>query len=108
MSSPVPLKSPQEVNDLLDDKDFELVDVRSQEEFSGELGHVPGSHLKTLGDELDVFLEEADKNKKIVFICRSGRRSEVATLQALERGFKSVYNMDGGMLMWNELNLRRS
>ncbi len=81
MYSPVPLKSPQEVNDLLDNKEFDFVDVRSQEEFSGELGHVPGSHLKTLGDELEVYLEEADRDKKIIFICRSGRR-DTASVRA--------------------------
>lgn len=83
-------------------KDFELIDVRGPDEFIGELGHIKGARLMTLGKDLDEYLQREDKHKKILFICRSGARSGKATEQALSLGFSRVYNMEGGMLLWNE------
>lgn len=85
--------------------EFELIDVRRPDEFVGELGHIDGARLVTLGPDLVQHLEKEDKNKKIVFICRSGGRSGQATLHSQSLGFKTVYNMTGGMLLWNELKL---
>lgn len=78
-----------------------MIDVRRSEEFNNELGHIPGSKLVTLGPDLEEYLNQTDPNEKIVFICRSGGRSASATLIALERGFKYVANLQGGMLCWN-------
>lgn len=82
-----------------------LIDVRGPDEFHGELGHIAGSQMKVLGDELLKFLQETDKTAEIVFVCRSGARSGRATLAAKEMGYKFVANMAGGMLRWNELKL---
>ncbi len=91
-----------QVNDPGDLKEYLLVDVRTSEEFTGELGHIKGSQLATLGPDLDAFLKNQDKSKTVLFICRSGARSGRATEQALNLGFKEVYNMEGGMMSWNE------
>lgn len=82
-----------------------MIDVRRPEEFTGELSHIPGARLITLGPQLDEFLAAHDKNEEIVFVCRSGARSGQATRQAQALGFKTVVNLRGGMLLWNELNL---
>lgn len=79
-----------------------LVDVRRPEEFEGELSHIPGAKLITLGPELDNFLHQHDKSDEIVFICRSGARSGRATLQSRALGFFKSLNLHGGMLLWNE------
>lgn len=82
----------------------ELIDVRQPDEFTGELGHIPGAKLITLdvlGDQLD----KLPKNKTIVFVCRSGGRSARAAAMALSEGFTGIYNLKGGMLLWNELHL---
>lgn len=82
-----------------------LIDVRSQEEFTGELGHVPGSKwivLDILNDQLD----QLATNKPIVFICRSGMRSAKASQIAKDNGFEVTYNMAGGMLAWNSKKLK--
>ena len=81
-----------------------LVDVRQSEEFTGELGHIPGARLLVL-DTLAQHLSELPKNKTVVFVCRSGGRSARATALALSEGFTDVYNLKGGMLLWNELHL---
>lgn len=93
---------PQEV--LKNTANLALIDVRRPDEFTGELGHVPGSQLLTL-DQLPGALGTLPKDKVIVFICRSGGRSAQATAFALENGFTDVYNMKGGMLLWNEYGL---
>jgi len=84
--------------------EYTLIDVRRTDEFNAELGHISGAKLATLGEELNSYLSQADKNKKILFICRSGMRSANATLAAQALGFKEVYNMQGGMMGWNNNN----
>lgn len=84
---------------------FEIIDVRRPEEFNGELGHIEGAKLVTLGPDLFSFLRSAERTKKFVFVCRSGNRSGQATLLSQELGISDSANMLGGMLLWNELNL---
>jgi hydroxyacylglutathione hydrolase len=81
-----------------------LIDVRQAEEFSGDLGHIPGSKLVTL-DTLPEEMHQVPKDKTVVFVCRSGGRSARAAAYALEQGYEQVYNLKGGMILWNELHL---
>lgn len=82
---------------------YRLIDVRTPEEFTGELGHIPGSELQPLSPDFMQFLKTLDPNEKIVFVCRSGARSGQTTLWSEELGFTDTYNMVGGMIKWNEL-----
>jgi hydroxyacylglutathione hydrolase len=91
------------------EKDVEgyiLIDVRQPDEYVGELGHIDGATLCTLGPSLQEYLSTADQNKPHLFICRSGVRSANATALALQMGFKKVVNMEGGMIHWNETGLK--
>jgi rhodanese-related sulfurtransferase len=81
-----------------------FVDVRTPEEFVGELGHIDGARLFTL-PTLPDHIDSLPKTASIVFVCRSGARSARATAFALQSGFEHVFNMKGGMLRWNELSL---
>lgn len=92
--------TPEEVRQLKDQ--LHLIDVRTLNEFNGELKHIPGAQLITL-DSLNKMLSELPKSEPIVFVCRSGQRSMKATLLALQNGFDLVYNLSGGMIKWNEL-----
>lgn len=83
-----------------------LIDVRRPEEFVGEYGHIPGSQLCTLGDDLESFLISTDKEKEIVFICRSGGRSAQAVRASQNAGFKYAINLAGGMIRWNDLKFK--
>jgi glyoxylase-like metal-dependent hydrolase (beta-lactamase superfamily II)/rhodanese-related sulfurtransferase len=78
-----------------------LLDVRQPEEFTGELGHVPGAQLIPLG-ELPSRLGEIAlrKHETVVTICRSGARSARAAALLREAGFTEVVNMAGGTLAW--------
>ena len=77
------------------------IDVRRPDEFTGELGHIDGAQLFTLETDLDGALQTLPKDKTYIFVCRSGGRSGRATELAMASGFKSVFNMEGGMLAWN-------
>ena len=94
--------APQEV--LENASQLTLIDVRETSEYVGELGHVKGTQLVVLST-LPQQINTLPQNKPIIFICRSGGRSAQATAFAKSNGFKDVYNMKGGMLLWNQLLL---
>jgi rhodanese-related sulfurtransferase len=85
-------------------QDILLLDVRTEAEFNGPLGHIenalliPVQELPNRIGELEKF-----KDRTIIVYCRSGRRSEQASQILLEHGFKNVQNMTGGINSWNEL-----
>ena len=95
--------APQDLIEHL--SEYKIIDVRKPEEFTGELGHIHGAKLFTLGPDLVNFLEKEDKKSSVVFVCRSGGRSGQATLYSQQMGFENTYNMQGGMIYWNELKL---
>ncbi len=80
-----------------------LIDVRSEEEFNGTLGHIEGSKLIPL-DKLSENIPtlEQYKNENIIVVCRSGVRSTTAAALLTGMGFEKVSNLRGGMLAWNE------
>ena len=86
-----------ELKKLFDSKaDFQLIDVREPHELEiCELGGllIP---MATILDNLD----KISKDKQVVILCRSGRRS-AAVVDALERnGYTNAYNLKGGILDW--------
>ncbi|MCK5667790.1 MAG: MBL fold metallo-hydrolase, partial [Gammaproteobacteria bacterium] len=80
-----------------------LIDVRSEEEFNGTLGHIESSMLIPL-DKLSekIPMLEQYKNENIIAVCRSGVRSTTAAALLTGMGFEKVSNLRGGMLAWNE------
>jgi len=84
--------------------DFSIIDVRSQDEFNGELGHIDGAQLICLKDKFEQQLKPLDKNRSYLFVCRSGGRSSRAARIALGLGFKNIFNMQGGMLEYCKVN----
>lgn len=81
-----------------------LIDVREPHEYAE--GHAPGSLHIPLG-QLKSRLNEfrAFENKPVVLICRSGNRSGQAAGLLAQEGFKSVHNVQGGMLAWEKAGL---
>lgn len=83
-----------------------LLDVREEDEFRGELGHIAASILIPLrrlperAGELEKF-----KGREIVAICRAGVRSTTAAAILTGLGFEHVCNLRGGMLDWVEAKL---
>lgn len=81
-----------------------LVDVREQDEYRGELGHVAGSVLVPLSTLLSA-ANSWEKQRPLVLICRSGGRSGKAALQLAAAGFKRVASLQGGLMGWHAKQL---
>lgn len=95
---------PKEAHSRLKEFDF-LIDVRRPEEYDDELGHIPGTKLITLQTDFAQAVKTLPKDKKYLFICRSGGRSTKAAQQALLNQITNVSNLDGGMLAWRKAGL---
>jgi rhodanese-related sulfurtransferase len=88
--------SPQQASELLRDGEAQLVDVR--EPYEHEAGRIAGS----LHIELQQLAEQAaslDRERPILFYCRSGSRSALAADAFTMSGF-DARNLDGGLEAW--------
>lgn len=74
-----------------------LIDVREADEVAE--GMIPGAVHIPLG-EVAERVNELDKSKAYILICRSGGRSGNATEFLEEQGYDAT-NMVGGMLDWD-------
>lgn len=74
----------------------QVIDVREVDEWNA--GHIKQAKLIPLGF-LPYRMDELDKSKPVVMVCRSGARSHRATQFLSSQGFDAA-NMVGGMLAW--------
>jgi rhodanese-related sulfurtransferase len=91
----------QEVSALLAGGGIQLIDVRTQEEH--DAGRIAGDRLVELG-RLASEVETIDRSRPVVFYCRSGSRSAMATQAFAQAGF-DAHNMVGGLLDWDAAGL---
>jgi rhodanese-related sulfurtransferase len=77
-------------------EDFQLIDVR--EDFEYETSNI-GGQLIPLGGIL-IEADKVDKDKQVVVMCRSGKRSAAAIMQLEQLGYTNLYNLQGGILAW--------
>lgn len=80
-------------------EDHVFIDVRQPEEWAD--GTIPGVTRIMLSD-LPQHLDQLDKNKTYIMICRSGARSGRACEAMTQAGFSHAINFSGGMLSWYE------
>lgn len=52
------------------------------------------------GQNFELNLDQLDKNKPTFLYCASGGRSGSASKIMVEKGFKQVYNLNGGINAW--------
>jgi rhodanese-related sulfurtransferase len=82
--------------------DIVILDVRTPQEYNGELGHlersilIPVQQLERRVNELDQY-----RDREIVVICRTDNRSRAAASILREYGFEHVAFVRGGMVGWN-------
>ena len=87
----------QELKEKLDKgEDFQLIDVR--EEFEYETSNL-GGQLIPLGGIL-IEADKVSKDKPVVVMCRSGKRSAAAIMQLQQLGYSNLTNLQGGILAW--------
>lgn len=92
----------EEFNRLLDDPDTILVDMRNH--YESEIGHFQNAitpDVDTFRDSLDIIerdLAEHKEDKKLVMYCTGGIRCEKASAYYKHKGFKQVYQLEGGII----------
>jgi rhodanese-related sulfurtransferase len=93
--------TPEQVAERHRRGDIQLIDVR--ELYEHEAGYISGDrHVEF--SRLSERAESIDKEKTVVFYCRSGGRSAVAT-QAFRASGYDARNMAGGLLAWDRSGL---
>lgn len=81
-----------------------VVDVREVPERTDALGHIEGSENVPLATVLDA-AKGWSTDETLLLVCRSGGRSGRATKALVDAGFANAFNMQGGMIAWNERGL---
>jgi rhodanese-related sulfurtransferase len=93
--------TPQQVAALLARGELQLIDVRQPHEHAA--GRIAGGRLVELA-EVPAQADTFDREQPLVFYCRSGARSAMATEAFRNAGF-DAHNMAGGLLEWHAAGL---
>ncbi|QLG45317.1 oxygen-dependent tRNA uridine(34) hydroxylase TrhO [Costertonia aggregata] len=103
----------QKFNELIEHPDTVLVDMRNH--YESEIGHFKNAitpDVDTFRDSLDIIendLADHKEDKKLVMYCTGGIRCEKASAYYKHKGFKQVYQLEGGIIEYtrqvNDKNL---
>jgi rhodanese-related sulfurtransferase len=93
--------TPSQVSELHDRGEIELIDVRQVEE--RDVGRIAGDRHIELA-ELPSAAESVARDRPVVFYCRSGQRSALAT-EAFRTAGYDAHNMAGGLIDWHAAGL---
>ena len=107
----VPFVDPGEVKRMLDAGEAEVVlDVRTEDQFNGKLGHIPGAvclpfvlmpeRLKGLESQMSQF-----KDEPVFVTCNTENVASHAARKLRKAGFAKVAVVRGGMRGWNRKGL---
>lgn len=92
----------QDFNDIIADPNTVLVDMRNH--YESEIGHFKGAvtpDVDTFRDSLDIIeedLKDHKEDKNLVMYCTGGIRCEKASAYYKHKGFKKVYQLEGGII----------
>ena len=92
----------EKFNVLIEDPDTVLVDMRNH--YESEIGHFKNAltpDVDTFRDSLDIIekdLADHKEDKKLVMYCTGGIRCEKASAYYKHKGFKNVYQLEGGII----------
>ena len=92
----------QKFNDLIDDENTILVDMRNH--YESEIGHFKNAitpDVDTFRESLPIIeddLKEHKEDKNLVMYCTGGIRCEKASAYFRHKGFKNVYQLEGGII----------
>ena len=91
-----------EFNNILSEKETSCIDMRNH--YESEIGHFVGAitpnvdSFKESIKFIDKKFENENKKKKILLYCTGGIRCEKASAYLKFKGFKNVYQLDGGII----------
>ncbi|MDD3753563.1 MAG: rhodanese-like domain-containing protein [Methanobacterium sp.] len=92
------------VQDNQDNSNFVILDVRTPGEY--EESHIEGSVLINYqSPDFKDEIQKLDKDKTYLVYCRSGMRGAACIDVMMEAGFKKIYNIDGGIMGWENSGL---
>jgi len=78
----------------------QIIDVRTPPEFKA--GHIDNAiNIDWFGDDFEANVQKLDKTKPVFVYCKTNNRSPIAAQKLEELGFKTIYNMQGGLLKWD-------
>ncbi|UZO82034.1 rhodanese-related sulfurtransferase [Aquimarina sp. ERC-38] len=92
----------EKFNALIEDPDTILVDMRNH--YESEIGHFKNAitpDVDTFRDSLDIIeedLKDHKEDKKLVMYCTGGIRCEKASAYYKHKGFKNVFQLEGGII----------
>ena len=92
----------EQFNELIEDPDTVLVDMRNH--YESEIGHFKNAitpDVDTFRESLDLIeedLREHKEDKKLVMYCTGGIRCEKASAYYKHKGFKNVFQLEGGII----------
>jgi rhodanese-related sulfurtransferase len=97
--------SPKEASVMASEQKAVIVDVREDSEWNEQ--HIPGAIHIPLA-QLTEHLSELKqyKDSPVITQCRAGGRSAKAVDVLKLAGFSKVYNMDGGIIAWDNAGLK--
>ncbi len=90
--------NPKEWNELIKDKDTHIIDTRKPFE------HKVGTFKKSVNPNVNNFrdfpkyLNKLKKNKPVAMFCTGGIRCEKTSVYLKKKGFKNIYQLNGGIL----------
>lgn len=86
---------------LIETKPGQVLDVRTPEEWAE--GTIKGAIKMNYYDkDFAKQLDKLDKTKPVYVYCKVGGRSGSAAKELEKKGFKLVYNLDGGIKAWDK------
>jgi UPF0176 protein len=97
-----PYVTPKQLQQMRQDGDVVLLDVRSN--YEHRLGKFKEAvtldidHFREFPNQIDALVPF--KNKKIITYCTGGVKCEKASAYLLEKGFKHVYQLHGGIIQY--------
>ena len=92
----------KEFNQMLEDPNTICVDMRNH--YESEIGHFDGAKtpdVDTFRDSLEIIEEDLKKNKEnknLLMYCTGGIRCEKASAYYKHKGFKNVFQLEGGII----------
>lgn len=98
-AAPVGITGPELQKMMKDGKPVKIVDVREPELFSR--GHIPGAINIPYDDAFKSMFRELSPKERIVFVCHGGPMGDELGTILLQKGYKEVYNVKGGMRRWD-------